>query len=156
MAGESITTVIGNLVAAPELRFTPSGAAVASFTVASTPRRFDRERNEWRDGDTSFIRVNVWRQLAEHAAESFTKGDRVIVTGELRIRTYETRPTDGSDPQTRYSTEVEASEVGASVQYATVAVRRAARQGQVEAEASRFGPSSHAAPDPAPALSGAA
>ena len=91
MAGETIVTVVGNLVQDAELRFTPSGAAVANFVVASTPRTFDRQSGEWRDGDALFMRCNVWRQQAENVAESLTKGTRVMVTGRLRQRSFETR-----------------------------------------------------------------
>lgn len=91
MAGETPITIIGNLTADPELRFTPSGAAVANFTVASTPRTFDRQTNEWRDGDAMFLNCAVWRQYAENVAESLTKGMRVIVNGNLKSRQYETR-----------------------------------------------------------------
>ena len=94
MAGETIITVVGNLTDDPELKFTPSGAAVANFTVASTPRTFDRQTNEWKDGDALFIRCAAWRQLAENVAESLQKGQRVIVTGALSIRNYERQ--DGS------------------------------------------------------------
>ncbi|MDR1448894.1 MAG: single-stranded DNA-binding protein, partial [Propionibacteriaceae bacterium] len=91
MAGETAITVVGNLTADPELRFTPTGAAVANFTVASTPRTFDRQTNEWRDGEAMFLNCSVWRQVAENVAESLTKGMRVIVQGRLRSRSYETR-----------------------------------------------------------------
>src|SRR5579864_2076224 len=91
MAGETIITVVGNLTADPELRFTPSGAAVASFTIASTPRTFDRNSNEWKDGEALFLRCSIWRQAAENVAESLTKGMRVIVSGRLRQRSYQTK-----------------------------------------------------------------
>ena len=91
MAGETVITVVGNLTADPELRFTPSGAAVANFTVASTPRTFDRQTNEWKDGDALFLRCSIWRQAAENVAESLTRGMRVIVHGRLRQRSYETK-----------------------------------------------------------------
>ena len=91
MAGETPITLVGNLTADPELRFTPSGAAVASFTVASTPRQFDRQTNEWRDGEAMFLNCSVWRQAAENVAESLTKGMRVVVSGRLKARSYETR-----------------------------------------------------------------
>ena len=89
MAGETVITIIGNLTADPELRFTPSGAAVASFTVASTPRQFDRQSNEWRDGETLFMRCSIWRDPAENVAESLTRGMRVIVNGRIKSRSYE-------------------------------------------------------------------
>ena len=91
MAGDTVITVIGNLTADPELRFTPSGAAVANFTVASTPRTFDRQTNEWKDGEALFLRCNIWREAAENVTESLTKGSRVIVQGRLKQRSYETR-----------------------------------------------------------------
>ena len=91
MAGDTIITVIGNLTADPELRFTPSGAAVANFTVASTPRQFDRQTNEWKDGEALFLRCNIWREAAENVAESLTRGSRVIVSGRLKQRSFETR-----------------------------------------------------------------
>ena len=91
MAGDTVITVIGNLTDDPELRFTPSGAAVANFTVASTPRSFDRQTNEWKDGDTLFLRCSVWRQVAENVAESLQKGMRVVVQGRLVSRSYETQ-----------------------------------------------------------------
>src|SRR5438309_11764519 len=98
MAGETVITIIGNLTNDPELRFTPSGAAVANFTVASTPRTFDRQSNEWKDGETLFMRCSVWREAAENVAESLTRGTRVIVTGRLRQRTY--TPKDGGPDRT--------------------------------------------------------
>lgn len=91
MAGDTVITVIGNLTADPELRFTPAGAAVANFTVASTPRTFDRQTNEWKDGEALFLRCNIWREAAENVAESLTRGSRVIVSGRLKQRSYETR-----------------------------------------------------------------
>ena len=91
MAGDTTITVVGNLTADPELRFTPSGAAVANFTVASTPRMFDRQSNEWKDGEALFLRCNIWREAAENVAESLTRGSRVIVTGRLKQRSFETR-----------------------------------------------------------------
>ena len=119
MAGETLVTVIGNLTADPELRFTPSGAAVANFTVASTPRTFDRQSGEWRDGDAMFLNCAVWRQPAEHVAESLTKGMRVIVQGRLRSRSYETR-----EGEKRTVFEVQVEEVGPSLRYATAKVTR--------------------------------
>src|SRR5664279_1191510 len=91
MTGDTILTVVGNLTADPELRFTPSGAAVANFTVASTPRTFDRQTNEWKDGEALFLRCNIWREAAENVTESLTRGSRVIVTGRLKQRSFETR-----------------------------------------------------------------
>lgn len=124
MSGETNLTVIGNLTADPELRFTPSGAAVCNFTVASTPRRFDKNANEWVDQDALFMRCSIWRQAAENVAESLSKGDRVIVTGRLRQRQYETK-----DGEKRTVVELEAEEVGPSLRYATAKVTRAGRGG---------------------------
>ncbi|MGH3751163.1 MAG: single-stranded DNA-binding protein [Pseudonocardiaceae bacterium] len=124
MAGETIITVIGNLTADPELRFTPSGAAVANFTVASTPRTFDRQTGEWKDGEALFLRCNVWRQPAENTAESLTRGMRVIVSGRLRQRSFETR-----EGEKRTVVEMEVDEVGPSLRYATAKVNKATRQG---------------------------
>jgi single-strand DNA-binding protein len=125
MAGDTVLTVVGNLTADPELRFTPSGAAVANFTVASTPRYFDRDSNEWRDQEPLFLRCNIWRQAAENAAETLTRGARVIVTGRLRQRSYET--TEG---EKRRVTEMEVDELGASLRYAVGKLRKvAANQG---------------------------
>lgn len=117
MAGETVITVIGNLTADPELRFTPSGAAVANFTVASTPRVYDRNTSEWKDGDTLFMRCSIWREAAENVAESLTKGTRVIVTGRLLQRTYETR-----EGETRTVVELQVEEVAPSLRYATAKV----------------------------------
>jgi single-strand DNA-binding protein len=124
MAGETVITVIGNLTGDPELRFTPSGAAVANFTVASTPRTFDRQSNEWKDGDTLFMRCSIWREAAESVAESLTKGTRVIVTGRLIQRSYETR-----EGEKRTVVELQVDEVGPSLRYATAKVTRTQRSG---------------------------
>jgi single-strand DNA-binding protein len=124
MAGEPPITVIGNLTSDPELRFTPSGAAVANFTVASTPRTLDRQTNEWRDGETMFLNCSVWRQVAENAAESLTKGMRVIVTGRLKARSYETR-----EGEKRTVFEIEVDEVGPSLRYASAKVTKTTRGG---------------------------
>src|SRR5882724_180692 len=124
MAGETLVTVVGNLTADPELRFTPSGAAVASFTIASTPRTFDKNSNEWKDGDALFLRCSIWRQAAENVAESLTKGMRVVVQGRLRQRSYETR-----EGEKRTVVELEVEEVGPSLKYATAKVAKAARSG---------------------------
>ena len=121
-AGDIPITVIGNLTADPELRFTPSGQAVANFTVASTNRMLDKATNEWKDGDTVFIRCSVWRQYAENVAESLTKGTRVVVTGRLKVRQYEAR--DGSKGT---SVECDVEEVGPALRYATAKVNRVAR-----------------------------
>jgi single-strand DNA-binding protein len=122
MANETVITVIGNLTADPELRFTPSGAAVANFTVASTPRTFDKASGEYKDGDPLFLRCNVWRQPAEHAAESLSRGDRVVVVGRLRQRSFETR-----EGEKRTVVELEVDEVGPSLRYATAKVEKASR-----------------------------
>ena len=119
MAGETPITVVGNLTADPELRFTPSGAAVANFTVASTPRTFDRQTNEWKDGEALFLNCSVWRQAAENAAESLTRGMRVIVSGRLKARSYETR-----EGEKRTVFEIDVEEVGPSMKYATAKVHQ--------------------------------
>jgi single-strand DNA-binding protein len=119
MAGETTITLVGNLTADPELRFTPSGAAVANFTVASTPRTFDRNTNEWRDGDAMFLNCAVWRQAAENVAESLQKGMRVIVQGRLKSRSYETR-----EGERRTVFEVDVDEIGPALKYATAKVTR--------------------------------
>jgi single-strand DNA-binding protein len=124
MAGDTTITVIGNLVDDPELRFTPSGAAVAKFRIASTPRTLDRTTNEWKDGDSLFLTCNVWRQAAENVAESLTKGTRVIVSGRLRQRSYETRE---GEKRTVY--EIEVDELGPSLRSATAKVNRSSRGG---------------------------
>ena len=124
MAGETVITVVGNLTADPELRFTPSGAAVANFTVASTPRTFDRQSGEWKDGEALFMRCNVWRQPAENVAESLTRGMRVMVSGRLRQRSFETR-----EGEKRTVVELEVDEVGPSLRYATAKVNKVARSG---------------------------
>jgi single-strand DNA-binding protein len=119
MAGETTITLVGNLTADPELRFTPSGAPVANFTVASTPRTFDRNTNEWRDGDAMFLNCAVWRQAAENVAESLQKGMRVIVQGRLKSRSYETR-----EGEKRTVFEVDVDEIGPALRYATARVTR--------------------------------
>ncbi|GAB88770.1 single-stranded DNA-binding protein [Gordonia rhizosphera] len=124
MAGDTVITVIGNLTADPELRFTPSGAAVANFTVASTPRTFDRQTNEWKDGEALFLRCNIWRDAAENVTESLTKGTRVIVSGRLKQRSYETR-----EGEKRTVVELEVDEIGPSLRYATAKVNKAGRGG---------------------------
>ncbi|MDI6910651.1 single-stranded DNA-binding protein [Nocardioides sp.] len=124
MAGETVITVVGNLVDDPELRFTPSGAAVANFRIASTPRTFDRQTNEWKDGDALFLSCSVWRQAAENVAESLQRGMRVVVQGRLKSRTYETR-----EGEKRTVFEIEVEEVGPSLKYATAKVTRTTRQG---------------------------
>lgn len=124
MAGETIITVVGNLVDDPELRFTPSGAAVANFRIASTPRTFDRQTNEWKDGDALFLSCSVWRQAAENVAESLVKGMRVVIQGRLKSRQYETR-----EGEKRTVFEIEVDEVGPSLKYATAKVTRTQRSG---------------------------
>ena len=124
MAGDTIITVVGNLTADPELRFTPSGAAVANFTVASTPRMFDRQSNDWKDGETLFMRCSIWRDAAENVAESLHRGTRVVVTGRLKSRSYETK-----EGEKRTSIELEVDEVGPSLRYASAKVTKAERGG---------------------------
>jgi single-strand DNA-binding protein len=122
MAGETIITVVGNLTDDPELRFTPSGAAVANFRVASTPRTLDRASGEWKDGEPLFLACNIWRQAAENVAESLQRGARVIVTGRLRQRSYETR-----EGEKRTVMELEVDEIGPSLRYATAKVQKMSR-----------------------------
>ena len=124
MAGETIITVVGNLTAAPELRFTPNGAAVANFTVASTPRTFDRNTSEWVDGEALFVRCSVWKEVAENVAESLDKGMRVIVQGRLKARSY-----DDKDGNRRTSWELDVDEIGPALKFATAKVTRAQRSG---------------------------
>lgn len=124
MAADTIITIIGNLTADPELRFTPSGAAVASFTVASTPRTFDRQAGEWKDGETLFMRCSIWRDAAENVAESLTKGTRVIVQGRLVQRSYTTR-----EGENRTVVEMQVDEIGPSLRYAKAQVTRQPRGG---------------------------
>jgi len=124
MAGDTIITVIGNLTDDPELRFTPSGAAVAKFRVASTPRVMDRQSGEWKDGEPLFLSCSVWRQAAENVAESLQRGARVIVSGRLRQRSYETRE---GEKRTVY--ELEVDEIGPSLRYATAKVQKMSRSG---------------------------
>ena len=124
MAGDTVITVVGNITADPELRFTPSGAAVANFTVASTPRTFDKNSNEWKDGEALFLRCSVWRQAAENVAESLTRGTAVIVQGRLKQRSFETKE---GEKRTVY--ELDVDEVGPSLKFATAKVTRASRSG---------------------------
>ena len=124
MAGDTVITVVGNLTDDPELRFTSSGAAVANFTVASTPRFFDKNTNDWKDGDALFLRCSIWRQAAENVAETLTKGARVIVQGRLKQRSYETRE---GEKRTVY--ELDVDEVGPSLKYATAKVTKVTRGG---------------------------
>lgn len=124
MAGETVITVVGNLTNDPELRFTPSGAAVANFTIASTPRTFDRQTNEWKDGETLFLRASIWREAAENVAETLTKGARVVAQGRLKARSYETR-----EGEKRTSYELDVDEIGPSLRYATAKVTKSNRSG---------------------------
>ena len=119
MAGETVITVVGNLTSDPELRYTQNGLAVANFTIASPPRSFDRASNDWKDGDALFLRASVWREFAEHVAGSLTKGSRVIATGRLKQRSYETK-----EGEKRTSIELEVDEIGPSLRYATAQVTR--------------------------------
>ena len=124
MAGETVITVVGNLTADPELRYTQNGLPVANFTIASTPRTFDRQANEWKDGEALFLRASVWRDFAEHVAGSLTKGMRVVAQGRLRQRSYQDR--EGNN---RVSIELDVDEIGPSLRYATAQVTRAASSG---------------------------
>ncbi|MFC0313603.1 single-stranded DNA-binding protein [Gordonia phosphorivorans] len=124
MAGETPITIIGNLTADPELRFTASGAPVANFTVASTPRTFDRQTNEWKDGEALFLRCSIWRDTAENVTESLTKGSRVIVQGNLKQRSYQTR-----EGEKRTVVELDVEEIGPSLRYATAKITRTPRKG---------------------------
>ena len=134
MAGETIICVVGNLTADPELRYTQSGVAVANFTIASTPRQFDRQAGEYRDGDPLFLRASVWREMAEHANQSLTKGMRVIAQGRLRQRQYETK-----EGEKRVSVEIEVDEIGPSLRFATAMVTRNQGQGGSPAPAGGAG-----------------
>ena len=125
MAGETVITVVGNLTSDPELRYTQNGLAVANFTIASTPRNFDRASSEWKDGEALFLRASVWREFAEHVAGSLTKGARVIATGRLKQRSYETK-----EGEKRSTIELEIDEIGPSLRYATATVSRAASSGR--------------------------
>jgi single-strand DNA-binding protein len=138
MSGDTTITVIGNLAGDAELRFTPSGAAVCNFTVASTPRKYDRETNQWQDGEPMFLRCNVWREQAENAAQTLTKGQRVIVSGRLKARTFDTE-----DGGRRTVLEIDVEEVGPSLRYASAQVTRTQRterpQQDTPAESSDWG-----------------
>lgn len=142
MAGETPIVIVGNLVADPELRFTPAGAAVATVTVASTPRSFDKASGEWKDGEAMFLRGQIWRQAAENLAESLTKGSRVIVTGTLKQRSYETR-----EGEKRTVVEVDIEEIGPSLKYATAKVTKVSRSGGSDS-GQRAGGRAPAADDP--------
>lgn len=124
MAGETVITVIGNLTADPELRYTPSGSAVANFTIASTPRTFDRQTNEWKDGEALFLRCSLWREAAENVAETLAKGMRVITQGRLRARSYDTK-----EGERRTVMELEVDEIGPSLRFASAKVVRTQRSG---------------------------
>jgi len=153
MAGDTVITVVGNLVDDPELRFTPSGAAVANFRIASTPRTFDRQTNEWKDGETLWLGCSVWRQAAENVAESLQKGMRVIVQGRLKSRSYETR-----EGEKRTVFEIDVDEVGPSLRNATAKVNKTTRsggQGGYSGGGSRPAEDPWATPAGAPASSGA-
>jgi single-strand DNA-binding protein len=147
MAGETILTVIGNLTSDPTLTFTPSGHAVASFTVASTPRKFDKATNQWTDCEALFMRCNIWRQAAENVAETLTRGARVIVSGRLKQRSYET-----ADGEKRTVVELEADEVGPSLKYASVKVNKVGRGSDSDRSTQHTGDDPWgSAPVPAPA-----
>ncbi|WP_104084227.1 single-stranded DNA-binding protein [Cryobacterium sp. Y11] len=132
MAGETVITVVGNLTSDPELRYTQNGLAVANFTIASTPRTFDRAKNEWVDGDALFLRASVWREFAEHVAGSLTKGSRVIASGRLKQRSYQTK-----EGEKRTSMELEIDEIGPSLRYATASLTRAQSSGHAPAPAAQ-------------------
>ena len=129
MAGETIITVVGNLTADPELRYTQNGLAVANFTIASTPRNFDRASNEWKDGEALFLRASVWREFAENVAGTLTKGMRVMATGRLKQRSYETK-----EGEKRTTIELEVDEIGPSLRYAKATVTRQASSGRTGGE----------------------
>ena len=143
MANETVITIVGNLTDDPELRFTPSGAAVANFTIASTPRTFDKNKNEWVDGDALFMRCSLWRQPAENVAESLTKGMRVIAQGRLKQRSYE------KDGQKRTVVELDVEEIGPSLKYATAKVAKAERNGGNSGAGNRGGNSGGSGSRPA-------
>ncbi|MGY1714712.1 single-stranded DNA-binding protein [Geodermatophilus nigrescens] len=124
MAGDTVITVIGNLTSEPELRWTPSGAAVATFTIASTPRTLDRQTQEWKDGESLFLRCSVWREAAENVAESLTRGSRVVAQGRLKQRSFETK-----EGEKRTVVELDVDEIGASLRYATATVAKVSRSG---------------------------
>jgi len=145
MTGEPQITIIGNLTADPELRFTPAGAAVANLTIASTPRTFNKQSNEWVDGETLFLRASIWREAAENVAESLTKGMRVIAVGQLKARSYDTK--EGGK---RTVMELELEEIGPSLRYATAKVQRSAR-GNGEGAAGRGNGAQGGAWSPTPA-----
>lgn len=143
MTGEVYTTIVGNLTADPELRFTQSGAAVVSFTVASTPRIFDRQSGEWKDGDALFMRCNAWRQVAENVSESLFRGNRVLVTGRLKQRSFENK-----EGERRTVVELEVEEVGPSLRYATAKVSKVSRSSEAGDDRQRTGANPPSARDP--------
>ena len=145
MAGDTIITIIGNLTSDPELRWTPSGAAVANFTIASTPRTLDRQSQEWKDGEPLFLRCSVWRQAAENVAESLARGSRVMAQGRLKQRSFETK-----EGENRTVVELEVDEIGPSLRYATATVARVSRSG----EGGGGAPGGRAGADDAPARTG--
>ncbi len=151
MAGETVITVVGNLTSDPELRYTQNGLAVANFTIASTPRTFDRAANDWKDGEALFLRASVWREFAEHVAGSLTKGSRVIVTGRLKQRSYETK-----EGEKRTSFEIEVDEIGPSLRYATAQVTRtsSSREGGAGGARGQVADEPWAAAPPAESASG--
>ena len=156
MAGDTVITIIGNLTSDPELRFTPSGAAVADFTIASTPRTLDRQTQEWKDGEALFLRCSCWRQMAEHVAGSLTRGSRVMAQGRLKQRSFETK-----EGEKRTVVELEADEIGPSLRYATATVAKAARSGDgpgggIGAGDGRAGTGRGSSPDPWAATVGGA
>jgi single-strand DNA-binding protein len=134
MAGETIITVVGNLTADPELRYTQGGLAVANFTIASTPRAFDKQSNEWKDGEALFLRASVWKEYAENVAGTLTKGSRVVATGRLKQRSYETK-----EGEKRTSIELEVDEIGPSLRYATAQVVRSAGERSSGGRSGGFG-----------------
>ena len=141
MAGETVITVIGNLTAEPELRYTQNGLAVANFTIASTPRVFDKQASEYKDGEALFLRASAWRDLGEHVASSLTKGSRVIASGRLRQRSYETK-----EGEKRTSMEIEIDEIGPSLRYATAQVSRSAQGGAFGGQDAAGTPNTGSAP----------
>ncbi len=146
MAGDTVITIIGNLTSDPELRFTPSGAAVANFTIASTPRTFDRQTSDWKDGETLFMRCSIWREAAENVAESLTRGTAVIATGRLQSRTFDTK-----EGEKRTVVELSVDEIGPSLRRATAKVVKAQRGGSgggFSAPAQNWGAQSAPAEDP--------
>lgn len=148
MSGDTVITIIGNLTAAPDLRFTPSGAACANFTVASTPRSFDRATNEWKDGAPLFLRCSLWREAAENVAESLSKGNRVIVSGRLKQRSYD------KDGERRTVVELEVEEIGPSLKYATAKPVRTSRGQQSSGQQAQSRPAQDDPWGSAPATGG--